>query len=211
MLVVNLENDTIDLPQMIADRHPRLALHRDDVGFSHDSDCSDEDLLSHEEIEGCKIFTLKITSPFEQLPSANKALHLLGQPFNTPTVCAHPVSHAFVVTGIIIVQCKSSHHFLVIERCTEHQVLIYDNLQGHTWIPIAQLKATSVVWGFIFRRQDHQSYPFQPQQYKAIAPDTITSNKPPHRPKQPKAKPKNSLGISARRYNFSNLPKKTEK
>ena len=34
MLIVNLENDTIDLAQMIAGRTPRLALDRDDVGFS---------------------------------------------------------------------------------------------------------------------------------------------------------------------------------
>ena len=40
MLSINLENDTIDLPQMIADRAPRLALDREDVGFSHASDCS---------------------------------------------------------------------------------------------------------------------------------------------------------------------------
>ena len=33
MLIVNLENDTIDLAQMIAGRTPRLALDRDDVGF----------------------------------------------------------------------------------------------------------------------------------------------------------------------------------
>ena len=68
-----------------------------------------------------------------------------------------------------------------------------------------------MVWGFIFRRQDHQPYSFQPQQYKAIAPDTHHSHKQPHRPKQPKMKPKNTLGINARRYNFPNLPKKTLK
>ena len=33
MLSINLENDTIDLPQMIADRTPRLAFDREDVGF----------------------------------------------------------------------------------------------------------------------------------------------------------------------------------
>ena len=38
MLIVNLENDTIDLAQMIAGRNPRLALDRDDVGFSHAGD-----------------------------------------------------------------------------------------------------------------------------------------------------------------------------
>jgi len=136
-------------------------------------------------------------------------LCFLGQSFNVPTASANPVSQPFIVTGIIIVQGKSSHHFLIIERCNKGQVLLYDNLRGHTWIPIEQLKATSLVWGFIFRRHDHQPYAFQPPQYKAIAPDTHHFNKQLHRPKQPKSKPKNTLGISARRYNFSNLPKKT--
>ena len=209
MLIVNLENDAIDLAQMIAGRTPRLALDRDDVGFSHAGDCHNEDQLNYEEIEGCLIFALKITSPIEQLPPATKALYFLGQSFNVPTASTNPVSQAFIVTGIIIVQGKSSHHFLIIERCNKGQILLYDNLRGHTWIPIEQLKATSLVWGFIFRRHDHQPYAFQPPQYKAIAPDTHQFNKRPHRPKQPKSKPKNTLGISARRYNFSNLPKKT--
>ena len=209
MLTVNLESDTIDLAQMIASRTPRLALDRDDVGFSHAGDCQNEDKLTYDEVEGCLIFTLKITSPIEQLPPATKALHLLGVEFNVPTVCTNPISQTFIVTGIVIVQGKSSHHFLIIERCNKDQVLLYDNLQGHTWIPIKQLKATSMVWGFIFRRQDHQPYAFQPQQYKAIAPDTHCLNRRLHRPKQPKTKPENTLGVSARRYNFSNLPNKT--
>ena len=79
MLSINLENDTIDLTQMIANRAPRLALDREDVDFSHASDCFNEDQQSNEEIEGCLTFTLKITSPFEQLPIATKALNLLGQ------------------------------------------------------------------------------------------------------------------------------------
>ena len=208
MLIVNLENDTIDLPQMIAGRVPRLALDRDDVGFSHASDCHNQDQLNHEEIEGCLIFTLKITSPIEQLPPATKALCFLGQTYTAPTANAYPVPQSFIVTGIIIVQGKSSHHFLIIERCNKGQVLLYDNLRGHTWIPIEQLKATSYVWGFIFRRHDHQPYSFQPPQYKAIAPGVHHCNKQLHRPKQPKSRPKNTLGISARRYNFSGLQKK---
>ena len=208
MLSVNLENDTIDLPQMIADRAPRLALDREDVGFSHASDCHNQDQQNNEEIEGCLIFTLKITSPIEQLPTATKALCFLGQLFNVPTVSANPVSQSFIVTGIIIVQGKSSHHFLIIERWNEGQILIYDNLRGHAWIPVEQLKATSFVWGFVFRRHDHQPYSFQPPQYKAIAPGTHQCNKQSHRPKQPKSRPKNTLGISARRYNVSSLPRK---
>ena len=56
MLIVNLENDAIDLAQMIAGRTPRLALDRDDVGFSHAGGCHNEDQLNYEEIEGCLIF-----------------------------------------------------------------------------------------------------------------------------------------------------------
>ena len=73
--------------------------------------------------------------------------------------------------------------FPIIERWNEGQVLIYDNLRGHTWIPVEQLKATSSVWGFVFRRHDHQPYSFQPPQYKAIAPATLQCTKQPHRPK----------------------------
>ena len=208
MLSINLENDTIDLSRMIADRAPRLALDREDVGFSHASDCYNQDQQNNEEIEGCLIFTLKITSPIEQLPIATKALHLLGQLFNVPTLSANPVCQSFLVTGIIIVQGKSSHHFLIIERWNEGQVLVYDNLQGHVWISVEQLKATSFVWGFVFRRHDHQPYSFQPPQYKAIAPATLQCAKQPHRPKKQKLKPKNILGISAKRYQTPNLSKK---
>ena len=106
MLSINLENDTIDLTQMIADRAPRLALDREDVDFSHASDCFNEDQQSNEEIEGCLTFTLKITSPFEQLPIATKALNLLGQLFDVPTLSVNPVSRPFIITGIILVQGK---------------------------------------------------------------------------------------------------------
>ena len=126
----------------------------------------------------------------------------------SPTLSANPVCQSFVVTGIIIVQGKSSHHFLVIERWHEGQVLVYDNLRGHVWIPVEQLKATSFVWGFVFRRHDHQPYSFQPPQYKAIAPATLQGAKQSHRPKKPKVKPKNILGISAKRYQTPNLSKK---
>ena len=208
LLIVNLENGTVDLAQMIAHRNPRLALDRDDVGFSHAPDCADYDQLCYDEISGCLLFTLKITSPTEQLPPATKTLNFLGRSFNVLSIGNNPVSLAFVVTGIIIAQGEFSHHFLIIERCHKDKVLIYDNLQGHKWIPTEQLTATSVVWGFIFRQQDHQSYSFQPKQYKAIAPDTLTTNQQTHGHKQLKVKPKNTLGINARRYNFPKQPKK---
>ena len=208
MLSVNLEDDTVDLAQMIACRSPRLALDRDDVGFSHAPNCADYDQLCYDEIAGCLLFTLKITSPIGQLPPATNTLNFLGQSFGVFSIGNNPVSQVFVVTGIIIIQGESSHHFLIIERCHKDQVLLYDNLQGHKWIPIKQLSVTSVVWGFIFRQQDHRSYSFQPKQYKAIAPDTLTVNRQAHGPKQSKAKQKNTLGINARRYNFPKLPKK---
>ena len=208
MLIVNLEDGTVDLAQMIAHRNPRLALDRDDVGFSHALDCADYDQLCYDEISGCLLFTLKITSPTEQLPPATNTLDFLGRSFNVLSIGNNPVSQAFVVTSSIIVQGEFSHHFLIIERCHKDKVLIYDNLQGHKWIPIEQLTATSVVWGFIFRQQDHQSYSFQPEQYKAIAPDTLTANRQTHGHKQLKVKQKNTLGINARRYNFPKQPKK---
>ena len=207
-LIVNLEDDTVDLTQMLACRNPRLALDRDDVGHSHAPDCTDNDQLSYEQIAGCLLFTLKITSPIEQLPPAVKTLNFLGQSFNVHTIGTNPVSQMFVVTGIIIVQGKSSHHFLIIERCHEAKVLLYDNLQGHKWIPIEQLSSTSFVWGFILRQQDHPSYSFQPEQYKAIAPDALTANRQTHGPKQSKVKQKNTLGVNARRYNFPKQLKK---
>ena len=74
LLIVNLEDGTVDLAQMIAHRNPRLALDRDDVGFSHAPDCADYDQLCYDEISGCLLFTLKITSPTEQLPPATKTL-----------------------------------------------------------------------------------------------------------------------------------------
>ena len=150
LLIVNLEDGTVDLAQMIAHRNPRLALDRDDIGFSHAPDCADYDQLCYDEISGCLLFTLKITSPTEQLPPATKTLNFLGRSFNVLSIGNNPVSLAFVVTGIIIVQGEFSHHFLIIERCHKDKVLIYDNLQGHKWIPTEQLTTTSVVWGFIF-------------------------------------------------------------
>ena len=208
MLIVNLEDDTVDLEQMIACRNPRLALDRDNIGFSHASDCVNYDQLSYDEIGGFLLFTLKITSPIEQLPPAAKTLAFLGQSFKVLSVGSNPESQDFVVTGIIIVQGESSHHFLMIERCHKGKVLIYDNLKGHKWISIEHLTVTFLVWGFVFRRQNHQTYSFQPKQYKAIAPDTLNVNQQSHGPKQSRSRQKNNLGINARKYNFPKQPKK---
>ena len=168
MLIVNLEDDTVDLAQMIACRNPRLALDRDDVGFSHALDCADNDQLCYDELAGCLLFTLKITSPIEQLPPATKTLNFLGQSFNVLSIGNNPVSQAFVVTGIIIVQGESSHHFLIIERCHKDKVLLYDNLQGHKWIPIEQLKVTSLVSGASFF--DNKTINHTPSNQSSIKP-----------------------------------------
>ena len=211
MLSVNLDDDTVDIAQMMACRNPRLALDRDDVGFSHASDCANNDQLCYDQIGGCLLFTLKISSPIEQLPPVAKTLVFLGQSLDVQSIGGNPVSQVFTVTGIIVVQGEASHHFLVIERCHQNKTLLYDNLQGYKWIPVEQLKATSRVWGFIFRQQNHQPYTFQPEQYKAIAPGTLNVNKQPPGRKQSKTRQKNPLGINARRYNFPKQPKKTSK
>ena len=184
MLSINLENDTIDLPKMIADRTPRLALDREDIGFSHASDCYNQDQQNNEEIEGCLMFTLKITSPIEQLPIATKAVNLLGQLLNVPTLSANPVSQSFLITGIIIVQESRHTTSLSLSGGTKDRFSSMTTSRGHAWIPVEQLKATSFVWGFVFRRHDHQPYSFQPPQYKAIAPATLQCAKQAHRPQK---------------------------
>ena len=99
----------------------------------------------------------------------------------------------------------------MIERCHKDKVLIYDNLKGHKWISIEHLAVTYLVWGLVFRRQNHQTYSFQPKQYKAIAPDTLSVNQQSHGPKQSKSRQKNNLGINARKYNCPKQPKKIQK
>ena len=116
-----------------------------------------------------------------------------------------------MLTGIIIVQGGPPHHFLLIERFHQGKILLYDNLKGHKWIPSSQLKSKSLVWGFIFRRQDQQQYSFQPKQYKAIAPCALGDAKPPKPPKEakaPKSRPNPALGINAKKYRFPIKPSK---
>lgn len=211
ILILNLEDDTVDMAQMLACRNPRLALDREDVDFSHNADCTNYDQLCYDQLAGCLLFTLKITSPIEQLPAVAKTLALLGQSLEVQSIGCNPFGQVFTVTGIIVVQGESSHHFLVIERCHQNKILLYDNLLGSKWIPVERLKATSRVWGFIFRQHSQQPYTCQPEQYKVIAPDTQNVNKHPPGRKPPKSKQKHPLGINARRYNFSTLPKKNPK
>ena len=210
-LIVNGDGTTVDLDQMLSCRLPRLALDREDVAFSHAHECPNYDQLIHEEISGCLLFTLKITSPSEQLPPASRMLNKLGRSFYIPSLSEDPVTQTFVLTGIIIVQGGPSHHFLLIERFHQGKILLYDNLKGHKWIPSSQLESKSLVWGFVFRRQDQQQYSFQPKQYKAIAPCALADTKPPKPPKEakaPKSRPNPALGINAKKYHFPIKPSK---
>ena len=212
MLCFKLEDNTIDLHAMLMKRDPRLALDRDDVGFSHATDCSDHDQLSHDESDGCLTFTLKIMSPIEQLPPIDRVLDLLHKPFNVPSLSQTSVSHSFVLTGILVVQLGPPHHFLVIESFRQEQVLLYDNLQGYKWVHVQQIKPKSLAWGFIFRRHDQQPTSFQPEQYKAIAPVSVseaTQTKASKASKASKATKKPPLGINANRYRHPPIPKKT--
>jgi hypothetical protein len=131
MLCLKVEDDTIDLNAMLMKRDPRLALDREEVGFSHTTDCSDHDQLSHDESDGCLTFTLKTMSPIEQLPPIDRVLDLLNKPYNVSSLSQNSVSHPFVLTGILVVQVGPPHHFLVIEGVRQEQVLLYDNLQGY--------------------------------------------------------------------------------
>ena len=210
MLIVNADNNTIDLSMMLTSRNPpRLALDRDDVGFSHAIECLDHDQLSQSEIAGCLIFALKITSPMSQLPMATQVIHLLNQQYNVPSLGQDPVVHPFLLTGILVVQGGPPHHFLVTERFHQRRVLVYDNLQGHKWIPVDQIQNKSLAWGLIFRPQNQQSYSFQPEQYKVISPSVLTEadkskgSKTSKTTKQPPP-----LGINAGKYNYAPSSKK---
>lgn len=156
MLCLRSDNNEIDIAQMILNRQPRLALDREDVGFSPAADCANHEQLVYDETAACLIFTLKITSPIDQLPPATDVINLLGKSFNLPSISSKPLSQDFVLAGIIVAQGAPPNHFLVFERCHNDRIFLYDNLQGHKWVSIKQLRADSFVWGFTFRRQDQQ-------------------------------------------------------
>ena len=133
LLVVHAQGGSIDLNTMLNSRNPRLALDRDDVGFSHVPHCSNHDQLNLDEVKQGLLFTLKITSPLGQLPSVTQVLGLLHQHYRVSSFDQDPAVQTFVLTGILIVQGGPPHHFLVAERTHQEQVLIYDNLQGYKW------------------------------------------------------------------------------
>ena len=120
-----------------------------------------------------------------------------------------PTVQTFVLTGILIVQGGPPHHFLVAERTHQEQVLIYDNLQGHKWIPVNQIKPKSLAWGFLFRRHDCQPYSFQPEQYKVIAPSTLNEADQSKTSKLSKPVKKVPIGVNASKYSNIPKPKKT--
>ena len=63
-----------------------------------------------------------------------------------------------------------------------------------------QIKPKSLAWGFIFRRHDQQPTSFQPEQYKAIAPVSVSEanqTKASKASKASKAAKKPPLGVNA--------------
>ena len=211
LLIRSPTDNGIHLPQMLAHRTPRLALEREDTDFVHAPDCTNAEHITYHQTPDYLMFTLKITCLMECLPTIADVLGLLDQTFDVRPIGSDMDPRPFTVTGILIVQGNSSHHFAIIERFHQQQVLIYDNLIGYKWLPLSEVRPSSKAWGFIFRRQNHESYSFQPQQYKAIAPDVRKGPKPSPSRKSVQGKSKSSLGINAKKYNCPALPNKPSK
>ena len=211
LLIRNPENGEVLFPQMLAHRTPRLALDREDVDFAHSVDCTNSERLMYQQAPEYLMFTLKITCPLECLPSIADVVGLLEQTFDVQSLNSNAESRPFTVTGILTVQGNTAHHFVVIEKYQQQQVLLYDNLSGYKWLPISDLLLHSKAWGFILRKQDHGQYSFQPSQYKAIAPDVrkIPEPSPGRKSAQRKATP--ALGVNAKKYNCPPLPGKPSK
>ena len=211
LLIHSPTDNRIDLPQMLTHRTPRLALDREDIDFAHASDCTNVEHITYHQTPDCLMFTLKITCPQECLPPILDVLRFLDQTFDVQSLASNADPLSFTVTGILTVQGHSSHHFVIIERFHQQKVLLYDNLMGYKWLPLDELRPNSKAWGFIFRKQDHKHYSFQPQQYKAIAPDVRNAPKPSPSCKSAQRKSKPSLGVNAKKYNCPALPSKPSK
>ena len=211
LLIHSPTDNKIDLPQMLTHRKPRLALDREDIDFAHASDCTNVEHITYHQTPDCLMFTLKITCPQECLPPIVDVLRFLDQTFDVQSLASNADPQSFTVTGILTVQGHSSHHFVIIERFHQQKVLLYDNLIGYKWLPLDELRPNSKAWGFIFRKQDHKHYSFQPQQYKAIAPDVRNAPKPSPSCKSAQRKSKPSLGVNAKKYNCPALPSKPSK
>ena len=101
LLVVHAQGGSIDLNTMLNSRNPRLALDRDDVGFSHVPHCSNHDQLDLDEVKRGLLFTLKITSPLGQLPSVTQVLRLLHQHYRVSSFDQDPAVQTFVLTEYV--------------------------------------------------------------------------------------------------------------
>ena len=193
---------------MLGDRDPRLALDREDVGFAHCNECANMEHLSYDQITAGLIFVLQILCTKNQLPMISHAIDLLDQTFEVQNIGSNPICQKFRVSGLIVVQGTSSHHFFVIEKVDNDRVLIHDNLSGCHWIPTKEIRQSARVWGFVLRHSEHPEYSFQPAQYKAIAPNT--ANPKTHQCKK-RLKPKHSTGVDSRKYEFTGTSRKPAK
>ena len=207
-LITMPESTTIDLAQMLGERNPRLALEREEVGFAHCHECINIEHLSYNQATAGLIFVLQILCTQDQLPMISHATDLLDQTFDVQNIGSDPVFQRFRVSGLIVVQGTSSHHFFVIEKVDHDRVLIHDNLSGYHWIPIREIRQPACIWGFILRHNEHPSYSFQPIQYKAIAPNT--TNPKAHQCKK-RLKLKHGPGVDPKKYEFPGTSKKTTK
>ena len=170
-LVTMPDSTAIDLAQMLGNRNPRLALDREEVGFAHHNECTNIDHLSYNQATAGLVFVLQILCTQSQLPMISHAIDLLDQTFDVQSIGSDPIFQKFRVSGLIVVQGTSSHHFFVIEKADQDRVFIHDNLSGCHWIPIREIRQPACIWGFILRHSEYPSYSFQPVQYKAIAPN----------------------------------------
>ena len=211
LLIRSPENREVLFQQMLTNRTPRLALDREDVDFAHSADCTNSEHLRYLQAPEYLTFTLKITCPLECLPCIAEVVELIEQTFDVHPLNNNAESRPFTVTGILTVQGNTAHHFVVIEKYQQQQVLIYDNLSGYKWLPISDLPMNSKAWGFILRKQDHRQYTFQPSQYKAIAPDVRKLPEPSSGRKSGQGKATSTLGVNAKKYNCPPLPGKPSK
>ena len=207
-LITMPESTAIDLSQMLGDRNPRLALDREDVGFAHCNECANMEYLSYNQTTAGLIFVLQILCTKNQLPMISHAIDLLDQTFDVQNIGSNPIFQKFRVSGLIVVQGISSHHFFVIEKVDHDRVLIHDNLSGCHWIPIREIRQPACVWGFVLRHSESPKYSFQPAQYKAIAPNA--ANPKTHQCKK-RLKPKHGTGVDPRKYEFTGTSRKPAK
>ena len=125
-LLIVPESGTIDLAQMLHNRNPRLALDREDVDFAHCNECADSEQLSYDQSTAGLMFVLQIISTKDQLPTLFQAVVLLGQKFDVQNIGSNPTCQSFQVSGLIMVQGRTSHHFCVIEKVDHDKVLLHD-------------------------------------------------------------------------------------